>query len=252
MLLWQVPVGNQYFQTENNTDGHYQDNRAEYIFGHVQELIDTGIIAALFGPGNAGNTNYGDSKHDGITNPPPICTTDGISSGQICNDHPSTVVDDDGGYIRMMGKAYYQSPVSRSGAPAVVMPVPAAAPPQPPPRPQDAPLRVDLGQAIIDPGTASAGDDVTFRQDITVNTDATLLVDFELWDSENQKVWQIWHDNQPLRPGTILTDAAVMTIPDDLPAGRYTFVTGVFSAGWGTMFAWNANAGSLMVAEAVP
>jgi hypothetical protein len=147
----------------------------------------------------------------------------------------------------MMGKAYYQSPVSRSGAP-----VPAAAPPQPPPRPQDAPLRVDLGQAIIDPGTASAGDDVTFRQDITVNTDATLLVDFELWDSENQKVWQIWHDNQPLRPGTILTDAAVMTIPDDLPAGRYTFVTGVFSAGWGTMFAWNANAGSLMVAEAVP
>ena len=29
MLLWQVPVGNQYFQTENNTDGHFQDNRAE-------------------------------------------------------------------------------------------------------------------------------------------------------------------------------------------------------------------------------
>jgi hypothetical protein len=160
MLLWQVPVGNQYFRSENNTDGHYQDNRPEYIFGHIQELIDTGIIAALFGPGNAGNTNYGDSKNDGVTNPPPF-----------------------------------------------------------------------------------------FRQDITVSTDATLLVDFELWDSQSQKVWQIWHDNQPIQPGAILTDAAVMTVPDDLPPGQYTFVSGVFSAGWGTMYAWNGNAGSLIVIE---
>jgi hypothetical protein len=32
-------------------------------------LIDAGIIAALFGPGNTGNTNYGEPMHDGI---PPI------------------------------------------------------------------------------------------------------------------------------------------------------------------------------------
>ena len=61
MLLWQVPLGNQYFDTENNTNGHFQDNRAEYIFGHVQELINVGIVGALFGAGNAGNTTYTDS-----------------------------------------------------------------------------------------------------------------------------------------------------------------------------------------------
>src|SRR6202022_3288639 len=44
MLLWQVPLGNQYFDTENNTDGHYQDNRPEYIFNHIQELIGVGVI----------------------------------------------------------------------------------------------------------------------------------------------------------------------------------------------------------------
>jgi hypothetical protein len=52
VLLWQVPVGNQYFDTENNTNGHYQDNRAEYLFGHLSELQQSGIIGAMFGPGN--------------------------------------------------------------------------------------------------------------------------------------------------------------------------------------------------------
>jgi hypothetical protein len=72
MLLRQVPVGNQYFQSENNTDGHFQDNRVEYIFNHIPELIQVGIVGALIGAGNAGNTSFGDAKKDGVTNPPPI------------------------------------------------------------------------------------------------------------------------------------------------------------------------------------
>src|SRR6185437_3749686 len=94
MLLWQVPLGNQYFQTENNTDGHYQDNRAEYIFGHVPELVQNNIVGAMFMAGNAGNTTYNDAKKDGVTNPASFCTTDGISTGTVCNNHVSTVSDD--------------------------------------------------------------------------------------------------------------------------------------------------------------
>ncbi len=240
-MLWQVPVGNQYFQSENNTDGHFQDNRAEYIFGHVQELMDAGVIGALFGAGNAGNTTYGDSKKDGVTNPPVVCTTDGMSSGQICNDHPSSVADDDGGYIRMMGQSYYQSPLPLTGAaaaavaalrsvvpaasaapvPAAPVPAPGAAPP-PAVAPANAPLRVDLGQTIVDPLSAASGQDVTFRQDVTASADATVLIDFELYDSQGHKVWQIWHDNQPVHPSATVTDAAVMTVPDTLPPGALT------------------------------
>jgi hypothetical protein len=246
MLLWQVPVGNQYFQTENNTDGHFQDNRAEYIFGHIPELIQAGIIGVLFGPGNGGSTSYGDNTHDGVTNPPAFCTTDGISTGQICNDHPSSVADDDGGFIRMMGKAYYQNTVALAGTNAALAPAPE---PAPAPAPQNVPLRVELGQTIVDPGTVSVGHDVTFRQDVRVTTEATLLIDFELWDSQGQKVWQIWHDNQSLHPGGALTDTAVLTIPESLPVGQYTFVAGVFSAGWGIEYAWNPAAGFLTVGE---
>jgi hypothetical protein len=243
MLLWQVPVGNQYFQTENNTDGHFQDNRVEYFFWHIPELIQTGIIGVLIGAGNAGTTTYGDSKQDGITNPPAICTTDGVSTGQICNDHPSTVADDDGGYVRMSGQAYYQHPVALPGAAAARPPagVPVVIPTSAPV------LRVDLAQAVIDPSTASIGDEVTFHQGIRVSVDATLLIDYELWDADGQKVWQTWHDDQPIHPGPMLTDAAVMTVPDTLPPGDYTLVSGVFSAGWGTAYAWNDHAGTLTI-----
>ncbi|HTD77361.1 MAG TPA: hypothetical protein VK898_06985 [Chloroflexota bacterium] len=263
MLLWQVPVGNQYFQSENNTDGHFQDNRAEYIFNHIPELIQTGIVGALFGPGNAGNTSYGDSKKDGITNPAAICTSDGISSGQICNDHPSSVADDDGGYLRMMGQAYYQAPVGSSGsAPAAPLPA-ASAPPvapdtaaaAPTPAPDAAapgpraPLSVSLGAAGADPSDASNGQDITVFQDVMPAADAALLVDFEIYDSQGRKVWQTWHDNLPFQGGAMTTDFAVYTIPGDLAPGRYTFKTGVFSTGWGTLYAWNDNAGTLTVQD---
>src|SRR5581483_3970207 len=65
VMVWQVPEGNQYFDSENNTNGHYQDNRAEYFFGHVAELAQAGIIGVLFGAGNAGSTVHVDDKKDG-------------------------------------------------------------------------------------------------------------------------------------------------------------------------------------------
>ena len=103
LVEWQVPAGNQYFKTMNNTDGHYQDNRAEYFIAHPTQLTAAGIVAVLFGAGNAGQTSYMDAKGDGITNPAPV------SSWQcsMCNTHTSTFADDDGGFLRQLpGFAY--------------------------------------------------------------------------------------------------------------------------------------------------
>ena len=111
LLVWQIPLGNQYFRTMDNSWGHYQDNRIEYFFGHVRELIKVGIVGLLFGGGADGTTSNSDDRGDGVTNPPAFCTTRGTSEGQVCNDHASEVADDDGGYLRLAARRYYEDPV---------------------------------------------------------------------------------------------------------------------------------------------
>jgi hypothetical protein len=111
-IVWQVPIGNQVYRSMENTDGHYQDNRAEYFFEHVDELVETGVVAVMFGTGNAGSTVYQDGKRDGVTNPAPRCSRDGFSSGERCPERASTVADDDGGYLREAAARYYQTPRS--------------------------------------------------------------------------------------------------------------------------------------------
>jgi hypothetical protein len=104
VMMWQVPDGNQYFDTENNSQGHTQDNRPEYILGHVADFAHAGILGVLFGPGNGG-TEYDDATHDGVTNPAPISTYE----CNRCNNHQSQYADDDGGYLRIFAGQYYKN-----------------------------------------------------------------------------------------------------------------------------------------------
>ena len=100
-MLWQVPLGNTLYCSENNTWGHYQDNRVQYWLGDRQHLVDyanAGVIAILFGSGASGNSTYRDEMGDGITNPAPI-------NG---NNLQAQYADDDGGYLRLKGAEYYQ------------------------------------------------------------------------------------------------------------------------------------------------
>src|SRR6202140_1938283 len=116
LIAWQVPVGNQFFLTMNNSDGHYQDNRAEYFLGHPSDLAAAGIAAVLFGKANGGQTNYTDDRGDGITNNGGRPTS-GFQCA-ACNFHVSQFADDDGGYLRLAVGAYYASqpaPVSGPG-----------------------------------------------------------------------------------------------------------------------------------------
>jgi len=89
----------------NNTNGHYQDNRAEYFMSHPSDLQAAGIQAVLFGKANGGQTNYTDDTGDGITNNNGVPTSGYQCNG--CNSHASTVADDDGGFLRMAVANYY-------------------------------------------------------------------------------------------------------------------------------------------------
>ena len=102
MVLWQIPYGNTKMRAQNNTPGHYQDNRVEWLLddpgrAHLGEYVDAGVVAFLFGGGAGGVTCPCDQVGDGLTDPPPI-------NG---NDRPSLSADDDGGYFTERAAAYY-------------------------------------------------------------------------------------------------------------------------------------------------
>jgi hypothetical protein len=111
-MLWQVPNGNRVYRTEDNTDGHWQDNRPEYFLNpatgreHLAEWANLGVIGILWGAGAEGQSRYYDAANDGITNPPPI-------NG---NDTVSVYPDDDGGYLRLQLSNYYSLPLPLPGA----------------------------------------------------------------------------------------------------------------------------------------
>jgi len=114
-VVWQVPVGNQYFLTMNNTCGHYQDNVGAYFISHASDLFNAGLIAVLFGAGNGCQTSYTDVMNDGVTNNNGVPTTDVAGYCSACNTHVSTWADDDGGYLRIFVGLYYNNAISLGG-----------------------------------------------------------------------------------------------------------------------------------------
>jgi hypothetical protein len=103
IVLWQIPLGNRSMRAENNTWGHFQDNRVEWLLGrrgssHVRRYRAAGVIAFMFGGGAGGTTCACDAQHDGITNPPAI---DG-------NSRLSFSSDDDGGLFHRLARRFYK------------------------------------------------------------------------------------------------------------------------------------------------
>lgn len=75
----------------------------------------------------------------------------------------------------------------------------------------------------------------------------TGLLDFEVYNSKGQKVYQKFLDRRTLSAGRTTTAVFTWTIPANMPAGTYTVKLGVFSAGWGTLFHWNDRAATFTI-----
>ena len=141
IVMWQIPLGNTKMRSMNNTTGHYQDNRTEWLFDdpgrtHLTACLGAGVVAFLFGGGAGGTTCACDGQHDGVTNPAPIgantlaseLSAAGTPPVQLMRGTTPTLVtpyaaDDDGGYFRWRAWQYYQD-----GA----IPLPGTAPPATP------------------------------------------------------------------------------------------------------------------------
>lgn len=59
MVLWQIPVGN---MAQNNTINHFQDDKVDWFFSHMDQVADAHIAALLFGAGHHEQTG---PEHDG-------------------------------------------------------------------------------------------------------------------------------------------------------------------------------------------
>jgi hypothetical protein len=102
VVLWQIPLGNTRMRAMDNTKGHYQDNKVEWLLGdpslaHLKSYRDSGVVALFFGGGGDGSTCACDAQRDGVTNPPPVNGNDAVSLS----------ADDDGGFFRQHAAAYY-------------------------------------------------------------------------------------------------------------------------------------------------
>jgi hypothetical protein len=53
LVLWQIPVGN---MAQNNTQYHYQDDKVDYFFSHMNQVADAHVVALLFGAGQQDQT----------------------------------------------------------------------------------------------------------------------------------------------------------------------------------------------------
>lgn len=255
VIMWQVPEGNQYFDTENNSQGHTQDNRAEYIIGHIADFANAGVIGVLFGPGNSG-TYAQDGQHDGVTNPAPINTYE--CNG--CNNHTSSYADDDGGYLRIFLGQYYKSggyALGGSGsspAPTATATATGGSTATPTPTSTSGGActpSIAFGAGSASPSTAIAGSSVTLSTTFTASCSTKALVDFEVYNGAGQKVWQSAQDNQTLT-GQRQTFSTKWSVPSGQAAGSYTLKIGIFGPGWtnGT-YGWDNSAATVPVQAAV-
>ena len=200
-----------------------------------------------------------DANGDGVTNPAPI-------NG---NTATSLSADDDGGYFRQQARAYYTAgaiALPAAGAPpatatptvtvtatatatrtatatATATPT-VTATPTATATPPTAGYVTSAGAAptIIRPGERS-----TITVSVTSGAAATALIDVEVYNPAGARVFQQVFDNQTFAAGQRRDLTFVWQSQRAAPRGSYTIKVGVFSPGWGTMYAWSNDAGRVTV-----
>ena len=121
VCFWQVPVGNYFFKTCDNSKLHGTDGLCQALLEDypkndlIARMAAAGCCGWMFHGSNNESSHVYDAAKDGITNPTAI-------SGSLGNT--SEYADDDGGYFRLRAASYYKNPLPIMGKPK---PVPAAA-----------------------------------------------------------------------------------------------------------------------------
>jgi hypothetical protein len=245
-IMWQVPEGNQFFATMNNSPHHTQDNRAEYILAHIADFAQAGVAAVLFGPGNDG-TNVDDVARDGVVNFAPITDFE----CDRCNVHRSTYPDDDGGYLRLFVGAYYRAgplKFNTSGAwTPFTPPTVATLEPLPAGTCEFTP-HASVGKVTISPNPAHPGQQVTIVVLVTTTCNTTAAVEAIIRDKGYSVIiLQVADNSEYFVGGQVRTITLNATLPETAATGYQAVDIGVFSTSYTTIYAFASTAATVQI-----
>ena len=231
LFMWQVPLGNTLMRAMNNTPGHYQDNKVQWLLGaqrdeHLEAYVRAGVAAFLFGHAVPEATCACDEQADGITNPEPINANNAVSLS----------ADDDGGFARDRITAYYAAgvrgvPAGPAPPPSALAPAPAAAvalaapldePRAPAQNPSAAVKRAVARVRITVARRARAGSRLRIGLRLRVPATVRRRVDLEVRARSGKLVFQRAWRRRRLRVGSTHSFATTWRLRRDLRPGRYT------------------------------
>jgi hypothetical protein len=233
VVVWQVPLGNRLMRAMDNTDGHYQDNRVEWLLhgsasrAHLQAYVDAGVIAFLFGPAIPGATCACDAKGDGVTNPSPITG----------NTRTSLSADDDGGLFRSLANAYYaQGPLALPSAKVRGNRTTTTA------KTARFTIRATSGRSARRGGAVTA----TVRVRATRSTRAVVAVQFYA-PGASSPTGQVAFRGQRFTGTRTKTYRARYAVPKGARRGGWKVKVGVFDPDFKTLWQWSENAAAFTV-----
>jgi hypothetical protein len=244
VVMWQIPLGNTRMRAMNNSWDHYQDNRVEWLLddpgrAHLNEYLQAGVIAFLFGRGADGATCACDAANDG----PPAADPAPINGNSLA----SLSRDDDGGFFHQKAREYLA---------AGALPLAGQVPPTRTPAPTLTATPVPPGafgsSALAQPASLAGGQSAAISVSVTSGSARSVLIDVEIYSPSGGQALQQWFDSQTFSAGQTRTYNLTWAVPAGAASGDYAIKVGIFGPNWNGQYDWNDAAGQIAVGGASP
>jgi len=217
VVVWQIPLGNTVMRAQDDTWGHYQDDRVQWFLDdpggtHLAMWRDAGVIALLFGGGAGGTTCACDAIGDGLTDPAPI-------NG---NTRASLSSDDDGGFFHERAAAYYTAGGLALG--------PGVDPPPYVPPPTVLPLAWSAN-GTVSPTIVRRGHAIKVSAKVAATKTTKARVELRVFDSAGTRIWRKVYPDGTFTANVSRSFAPKITIGSTRRTGTYKISLRIFAAG---------------------
>jgi hypothetical protein len=118
------------------------------------------------------------------------------------------------------------------------------------PGPGPGPNPLFTAGATISTGSVAPGGTASITASVTSATALAAVVDVEVHDAADNKIFQWYDENVTFTAGQTRTFPVSWPVPASAPVGSYTVQIGVFSTGWAGQYEYNSDAATIAVSTA--